>query len=161
MTGLLGSYQCSKDGGSTAPSTCAIPAPHCPAVESPALRTAVASLTPHGVETLVASGGSTPSARAADEGVLTELRPGVYVFGDAQQWELGTIEPTAVALTCVATVVSHAGGHLVLDSGSKALGADRAGWATGYGRANRAVSTARLSACPPVRLSACPPVRLS
>lgn len=104
------------------------------AEESAALRTAVASLTQHGVETLVASGGSTPSARAADDGVLTELRPGVYVFGDAQQWELGTIEPTAVALTCVATVVSHAGGHLVLDSGSKALGADRAGWATGYGR---------------------------
>jgi len=104
------------------------------AEESAALRTAVASLTEHGVETLVASGGSTPSARAADDGVLTELRPGVYVFGDAQQWELGTIEPTAVALTCVATVVSHAGGHLVLDSGSKALGADRAGWATGYGR---------------------------
>ena len=104
------------------------------AEESAALRTAAASLTQHGVETLVASGGSTPSARAADDGVLTELRPGVYVFGDAQQWELGTIEPTAVALTCVATVVSHAGGHLVLDSGSKALGADRAGWATGYGR---------------------------
>ena len=104
------------------------------AEESAALRTAVASLTQHGIEALVASGGSTPSARAADGGVLTELRPGVYVFGDAQQWELGTIEPTAVALTCVATVVSHAGGNLVLDSGSKALGADRAGWATGYGR---------------------------
>jgi D-serine deaminase-like pyridoxal phosphate-dependent protein len=104
------------------------------AEESAALRTAVASMGQHGVETLVASGGSTPSARAADDGVLTELRPGVYVFGDAQQWELGTIEPTAVALTCVATVASHAGGHLVLDSGSKALGADRAGWATGYGR---------------------------
>jgi D-serine deaminase-like pyridoxal phosphate-dependent protein len=104
------------------------------AEESAALRTAVASLTQHGVEALVASGGSTPSARGADDGVLTELRPGVYVFGDAQQWELGTIEPTAVALTCVATVVSQAGGHLVLDSGSKALGADRAPWATGYGR---------------------------
>ena len=34
----------------------------------------------------------------------------------------------------MATVVSHAGGNLVLDSGSKALGADRAAWATGYGR---------------------------
>ena len=31
-------------------------------------------------------------------------------------------------------MVSHAGGHVVLDSGSKALGADRAAWATGYGR---------------------------
>ena len=65
---------------------------------------------------------------------LTELRPGVYVFGDAQQWELGAVDPDDVALTCVATVVSHAGGRLVLDSGSKVLGADRAAWATGYGR---------------------------
>ncbi|MET0647168.1 MAG: D-TA family PLP-dependent enzyme, partial [Pyrinomonadaceae bacterium] len=37
-------------------------------------------------------------------------------------------------MTCRATVVSHAGGHLVLDSGSKALGADRAAYATGWGR---------------------------
>ena len=35
---------------------------------------------------------------------------GVYVFGDAQQWELGTATPDRIALTCVATVVSHAGG---------------------------------------------------
>ena len=31
-------------------------------------------------------------------------------------------------------MVSHAGGRVVLDSGSKALGADRAPWATGFGR---------------------------
>ena len=31
-------------------------------------------------------------------------------------------------------MVSHSGGRLVLDSGSKALGADRAPWATGFGR---------------------------
>jgi D-serine deaminase-like pyridoxal phosphate-dependent protein len=31
-------------------------------------------------------------------------------------------------------VVSHAGGRVVLDAGSKALGADRAPWATGFGR---------------------------
>jgi D-serine deaminase-like pyridoxal phosphate-dependent protein len=35
---------------------------------------------------------------------------------------------------CRATVVSHAGGRLVLDAGSKALGADRAAYATGFGR---------------------------
>ena len=39
-----------------------------------------------------------------------------------------------IALTCRATVVSHAGGRLVLDAGSKALGADRAPYATGWGR---------------------------
>lgn len=63
-----------------------------------------------------------------------ELRPGVYVFNDAQQWELGVCPPEQIALTVHATVVSHAGGRLVLDSGSKALGADRAPWASGFGR---------------------------
>ena len=66
--------------------------------------------------------------------MLTELRPGVYVFGDAQQWELGTMAPDSIALVCRSTVVSHAGGRLVLDAGSKALGADRAPYATGWGR---------------------------
>jgi D-serine deaminase-like pyridoxal phosphate-dependent protein len=31
-------------------------------------------------------------------------------------------------------VVSHAGGRVITDAGSKALGADRAPWASGYGR---------------------------
>jgi D-serine deaminase-like pyridoxal phosphate-dependent protein len=65
---------------------------------------------------------------------LTEARPGVYVFGDAQQWELGSCPPERIALTARATVVSHAGGRVVLDAGSKILSADRAPYATGYGR---------------------------
>ncbi len=104
------------------------------AEESRALRTAAASLSEHGVQPIVVSGGSTPSARDVDADVLTEMRPGVYVFGDAQQWELGTAPPEQIALTCLATVVSHAGGRVVLDSGSKVLGADRSAWTTGYGR---------------------------
>ena len=107
------------------------------AEEAAALREAAASLREHGVEPTVVSGGSTPSASEADGDVLTELRPGVYVFGDAQQWELDSIPPDRIALTCVATVVSHGssgGEHIVLDAGSKALGADRAAWATGFGR---------------------------
>ncbi|MGR3520571.1 MAG: response regulator, partial [Roseovarius sp.] len=39
-----------------------------------------------------------------------------------------------IALTARATVVSHAGGRVVLDAGSKVLGADRAAYATGFGR---------------------------
>ncbi|MGZ4580931.1 MAG: alanine racemase [Nocardioidaceae bacterium] len=102
--------------------------------EQRALATAAAALRVAGVEPRVVSGGSTPSAALVHDGTLTELRPGVYVFGDAQQWELGSTTPDRIALTCLATVVSHAGGRVVLDSGSKALGADRAPWATGYGR---------------------------
>jgi len=102
--------------------------------ESRALTAAVASLRSVGLEPDVVSGGSTPTLAASDTGVATELRPGVYVFGDAQQWELGVLDPADIALVCRATVVSHAGGRLVLDSGSKALGADRAPYATGWGR---------------------------
>ena len=104
------------------------------AQESAALATAVGSLAEHRIEARVVSGGSTPSASAVDSDVLTEMRPGVYVFNDAQQWELGTAGPESISLVCVATVVSHAGGNVLLDAGSKALGADRQAWATGYGR---------------------------
>jgi D-serine deaminase-like pyridoxal phosphate-dependent protein len=102
--------------------------------ESSALAMASGSLTAAGIESLVISGGSTPSAQFSD-GVANELRPGVYVFGDAQQVELGTIGFEQVALTVISRVVSHAGGRVICDAGSKALGADRAPWATGYGRA--------------------------
>ena len=102
--------------------------------ESAALAAAAASLRAVGIEPQVVSGGSTPSLAGADTDVLTELRPGVYVFGDAQQWELGTMAPDSIALACRSTVVSHSGGRLVLDAGSKALGADRAPYATGWGR---------------------------
>jgi D-serine deaminase-like pyridoxal phosphate-dependent protein len=102
--------------------------------EARALGEAAESLRAVGIEPEVLSGGSTPSLSCADTDVLTELRPGVYVFGDAQQWELDTMSAADIALTCRATVVSHSGGRLVLDSGSKALGADRASWASGYGR---------------------------
>jgi D-serine deaminase-like pyridoxal phosphate-dependent protein len=102
--------------------------------EAAALTRAVASLAASGVTATVVSGGSTPSLASSDLSVLTELRPGVYVFGDAQQWELGVMPPERIALTCRSTVISHAGGRLVLDAGSKILGADRAGYATGFGR---------------------------
>jgi D-serine deaminase-like pyridoxal phosphate-dependent protein len=86
----------------------------------------------------VVSGGSTPSADAAagkaNGGVLTELRPGVYPFFDAQQWELGTVGPARIALTAVATVVSVRGSRVVVDLGNKVLGADRPAYASGFGR---------------------------
>ncbi|MGZ4451243.1 MAG: alanine racemase [Nocardioides sp.] len=102
--------------------------------ESAALAAAAASLREHGIEPQVLSGGSTPSLEDTDLDVVTEVRPGVYCFGDAQQWELGVTEPERIALTCRATVVSHAGGRLVLDAGSKVLGADRAAYSSGHGR---------------------------
>jgi D-serine deaminase-like pyridoxal phosphate-dependent protein len=73
------------------------------------------------------------------------LRPGVYVFGDAQQLELGTVTEADIALTVLATVVSARDDVVVLDAGSKSLGADRAPWATGYGRI-LGVADARITA---------------
>ncbi|HCB04537.1 MAG TPA: alanine racemase [Nocardioides bacterium] len=102
--------------------------------EARALATARDALLDEGLEVAVVSGGSTPSWDYLDPSVVTEARPGVYVFGDAQQWELGAMPPGSLALTCRATVVSHAGGRAVLDAGSKALGADRAAYSTGWGR---------------------------
>jgi D-serine deaminase-like pyridoxal phosphate-dependent protein len=102
--------------------------------EGRALGTARDSVLAAGLEVAVVSGGSTPSLAHLATEVVTEARPGVYVFGDAQQWELGTMAPDSIALTCRATVVSHAGGRAVLDAGSKALAADRAPYSTGSGR---------------------------
>jgi len=106
--------------------------------EALALEIARESLRGLGLECPVVSGGSTPSADAAEGrasgGVLTELRPGVYPFFDAQQWELGTVGPGRIALTAVATVVGARGARVVVDLGSKVLGADRAAYATGFGR---------------------------
>lgn len=80
------------------------------------------------------SGGSTPTVGSMTAGPLTEARPGVYVFNDAQQVELGTATFDEVALWCVGRVVGRREGRVVLDSGSKALGADRAAYASGFGR---------------------------
>ncbi|MET9218305.1 alanine racemase [Streptomyces sp. NPDC003300] len=102
--------------------------------EARALSVARAAAEDAGIEVAVVSGGSTPSLADTRPEAVTEVRPGVYVFGDAQQWELGTTQPDDVALTCRATVVSHAGGRAVLDSGSKVLAADKAAFNTGGGR---------------------------
>lgn len=102
--------------------------------EAAALGRAADHLRAAGHPVTVVSGGSTPSLEHADSTVLTEWRPGVYVFGDAQQWELGSMTPEQIALTCRTTVVSHAHQRVVVDAGSKALGSDRAPWATGFGR---------------------------
>ncbi len=110
--------------------------------EATALAAAAESFRAHGLEPDVLSGGSTPTlsptlemvAAGTTDGSATEQRPGVYCFGDAQQWELGAMAPDELSLTCHATVVSRSGGRVVLDAGSKALGADRASYSTGSGR---------------------------
>ncbi|WP_427016226.1 alanine racemase [Pseudarthrobacter sp. P1] len=108
--------------------------PQAAADEAAALATAAAALTRAGLSAAVISGGSTPTVAGADSSVLTEIRPGVYVFNDAQQVELGSCTFEDVALSAVATVVSSSGNTVILDAGSKVLGADQPAWATGCGR---------------------------
>ena len=105
------------------------------------------SLRARDIEPRVLSGGSTPTLEASlATGVPTELRPGVYALNDAQQWELGSATAEMLAITCEATVVSHASGRVVLDAGGKALAADRAAYNTGYGAAPRLPRRARRAA---------------
>lgn len=102
--------------------------------EATVLAAAAATLRERGFPISVVSGGSTPTVRFADPGVVTELRPGVYPFNDAQQLELGSATVDDLALFAVATVISRSGDRIVLDAGSKILGADRPRWTTGFGR---------------------------
>lgn len=94
--------------------------------EASALLDAARLLAKVGLPPAVISTGSTPSMPfvAEVEGV-TEVRPGVYVFGDLKQVELGTLQRDECALTVLATVVSNpAPGRYILDSGTKALSSD-------------------------------------
>jgi len=99
-----------------------------------ALAEAADSLRAAGLTPTVISGGSTPTAGLRREGVINELRPGVYVFNDALQVALGSCRIEDVALHAAATVVSvPAADRFVLDAGSKVLGADSNPWAPGFG----------------------------
>jgi D-serine deaminase-like pyridoxal phosphate-dependent protein len=88
-----------------------------------------------GIEPQVVSAGSTPTAVGSARGVVTEERPGTYVFGDRLQVGLGSIAPDAVAAMVAATVVSVMAGErrFVVDAGAKILGKDVAPYVAGHG----------------------------
>lgn len=102
--------------------------------EETALAVAADALRAVGLHPTVLSGGSTPSVAYSRPGTVTELRPGVYVFNDAQQLALGSCTTDQIALAAATTVVSApTPGRFVLDAGSKVLGADRPAWTPGFG----------------------------
>jgi D-serine deaminase-like pyridoxal phosphate-dependent protein len=74
----------------------------------------------------IVSMGSSPTARHAGrlDGV-TEVRAGVYMFGDLFQAEIGTHEPDSVALTVLTSVIGRRPGHVLVDAGGLALSKDR------------------------------------
>ena len=99
----------------------------------------------------VVSVGSTPTALHARnlEGV-TEMRPGVYVFNDVFQAEIGSCTMADVAVSVLATVTGHhrARGEIVIDAGGLALSKDRSTQAgprdVGYGLVVDAAAGASL-----------------
>lgn len=89
-----------------------------------------------GIELRELSIGSTPTAAHVEvAGGVTEMRPGTYVYGDANQVTLGSQALEDCALAVVATVVSRPERtRAVIDAGSKALPADlRVAGLDGYG----------------------------
>lgn len=87
-----------------------------------ALQQAIEALSRRGVEVQVVSAGSTITAPylTATDGI-TEVRPGTYIFNDLRTLEMYACTPDQIAATILATVVSVAEDHLVLDAGSKTL----------------------------------------
>ncbi|MGA9746968.1 MAG: alanine racemase [Nocardioides sp.] len=88
-----------------------------------ALTTGVRSFAEVGITAEVVSAGSTPTYAFSTGGVITELRPGEYVFCDLDNTRLGACEEDQIALFVAATVVSAwVPDQVILDVGTKAMG---------------------------------------
>ena len=71
----------------------------------------------------VVSAGSTPTVEFATNSVITEIRPGEYVFNDLNNTRLGACTEDQIALFVAGTVVSDwVPDQVILDIGTKALG---------------------------------------
>lgn len=88
----------------------------------------------------VVSVGSTPTmTHARNLDGVTEARPGVYMFQDLFQAEIGSCKKSDVAMTVLASVIGMnvEAGRLLIDAGAIALSKDRSTQATehdaGYG----------------------------
>ena len=90
--------------------------------------TAARRLREAGRSCAVISVGSTPTARHAQslEGV-TEMRPGVYQFGDLAQVCLGSCRFEDIAISVLTTVIGHNrhSGVILVDAGGLALSRDQ------------------------------------
>lgn len=96
--------------------------------ERSAAVTAATRLRAAGFPVEIVSVGSTPTALYAEhlDGV-TEVRAGVYMFGDLFQAAIGSCTQEQIAITVLATVIGHRqdDGLLLLDAGALALSKDR------------------------------------
>lgn len=74
----------------------------------------------------IVSMGSSPTARHAETlAGITEIRAGVYMFGDLFQAEIGTHALEDIAVTVLTSVIGRRPGRLLVDAGGLALSKDR------------------------------------
>lgn len=84
-----------------------------------------------GHECAIVSVGSSPTALHAESlDGITEVRAGVYMFGDLFQAEIGTHGVDDIAVTVLASVIGRRPGKLLVDAGGMALSKDRSTEAT-------------------------------
>lgn len=96
--------------------------------------TAAAQLAAEGLPCPVVSAGSTPTAtHGLRHDGLTEIRCGVYMFGDVFQYEIGSHALDDIAVSVLATVIGHRPelGAALIDAGGLALSKDRSTGAPG------------------------------
>lgn len=87
-----------------------------------ALTAAVRSFSAVGISADVVSAGSTPTIEYATSSIITEIRPGEYVFNDLNNTRLGACTEDQIALFVAGTVVSDwVPDQVILDVGTKAL----------------------------------------
>ena len=104
------------------------------AEEVSGLTAAADAVRAEGIEPIVVSAGSTPTAMLSARGAVTEERPGTYIFSDRLQAAVAGDSLDGLALTVAATVVSHGTrGGFVVDAGAKVLGKDVAPFLAGHG----------------------------
>ncbi|UWU78290.1 alanine racemase [Bradyrhizobium huanghuaihaiense] len=90
--------------------------------------TAASALRSAGLPCPVVSVGATPTARyVRDLTGVTEVRAGVFMFGDLYQAGVGSVAMDDLALSVLATVIGHqkAKGWIIVDAGWMALSRDR------------------------------------
>jgi D-serine deaminase-like pyridoxal phosphate-dependent protein len=98
------------------------------------LREAMDLLTQAGIAVPKVTSGNTPDMWRSAQSVVTERRPGTYIYYDRMQVAAGVATFEDCALTVLATVVSRpTATRVVLDAGSKALSSD-IGALEGYGQ---------------------------
>jgi D-serine deaminase-like pyridoxal phosphate-dependent protein len=74
----------------------------------------------------IVSAGSSPTARHAENlAGLTEMRAGVYMFGDLFQAEIETHGMDGIAVTVLTSIIGRRPGTLLVDAGGLALSKDR------------------------------------